>query len=123
MGRHDVPRGRRGPQIKSRQRNGGGGTSVGGTKEKGFTGWGHRGAEGPEGGTAALATRPVPTALLTHRSSRAEGGLTCQQDAERQKAKKTPTARVGHRAAPGRGHLASRLSGSLPSPPARQWPL
>lgn len=52
------------------------------------------------------------------------GGLTCQENAERQKAKKIPTSQVSHRATtPGRGHLLSPRSGSLCAPPVRPWPL
>lgn len=47
-----------------------------------------------------------------------QGGLTCQEDAETQQAKKTPTSQVSSGAAPSRGHLAPRRSGSLGSLPA-----
>lgn len=120
MGRHDVPRGRRDPQVKSWQKEEllsrerkrkriyrvRGQRSRGDQKEDGTA----RGPADPDGSP--------DTPELT-----GGGGLTCQQDAERHKTKKTPTPWVGHRAAPSRSHLASRLSGSFPSPPLRQWVL
>lgn len=100
-----------------------GGTSVAGTKEKeDLQGGGQRGrGDQKEDGSARGPDDPdgsPDTPELT-----GGGGLTCQQNAEIHKTKKTPTPRVGNRAAPSCSHLASRLSGSFPSPPLRQWVL
>lgn len=65
MERHDVPRGRD-PVVQGPSAPGKGGTCVVGTKEKGFTGLGDRGADGTRRETVALAPGPICKVSLTH---------------------------------------------------------